>query len=173
MHRLSLAIGIAGKLVHEMGVTDNWEGVVELLQQEFADSGQDRSMEEHIIRTSLAAIKGVHRDKILRLFNAFAIVPEDTQLPIDMVAMLFEAENETPLDKPPSVLNIRRWLKFLIDRSLILGTVDRPSLHGELLNTPSRRLTHIHHSLLSMQSLLWPLLAILIFTALSSIVHTR
>ena len=86
-------------------------------------------MEERIIRTSLNAIKGPHRDKILRLFNAFAIVPEDTRTPIEVVAMLFEAESETPLPKPPSLLNIRRWLKVLIDRSLILGTVDRPSLH--------------------------------------------
>ena len=113
--RLPLALGIAGKLVQEMGVTDNWDGVVELMQEEFSDSGQDRSMEERIIRTSLNAIKGPHRDKILRLFNAFAIVPEDTRTPIEMVAMLFEAESETPLPKPPSLLNIRRWLKVLID----------------------------------------------------------
>ena len=47
--RLPLALGIAGKLVHEMGVTDDWDGVVELMQEEFSDSGQDRSMEERII----------------------------------------------------------------------------------------------------------------------------
>ena len=52
--RLPLALGIAGKLVHEMGVTDDWDGVVELMQEEFSDSGQDRSMEERIIRTSLS-----------------------------------------------------------------------------------------------------------------------
>ena len=131
---LPLAIGIAGKLVHEMGVTDDWDGVVELMQEEFSDSGQDRGMEERIIRTSLSAIKGPHRDKILRLFNAFAIVPEDIQIPIEMVAMLFEAESETPLPKPPPLLNIRRWLKVLIDRSLILGTVDRPSLHDIVMD---------------------------------------
>eukprot|EP01045_Picozoa_sp_COSAG04_P015045 COSAG04_NODE_1165_length_7994_cov_50.104370_3_plen_574_part_00 len=132
--RLPLALGIAGKLVHEMGVTDDWDGVVELMQEEFSDSGQDRSMEERIIRTSLSAIKGPHRDKILRLFYALAIVPEDTRIPIELVAMLFEAESETPLPKPPSLLNIRRWLKVLIDRSLILGTVDRPSLHDIVMD---------------------------------------
>ena len=94
MQRLSLAIGIAGKLVHEMGVTDNWEGVVELLREEFSDSGQDCSMEERIIRTSLNAITGVHREKILRLFNALAVTPEDVPLPIEVLANLFEAESE-------------------------------------------------------------------------------
>lgn len=126
----SIAIGIAGKIVHEMGVTDDWDGVVDLLREEFSDTGQDRSMEERIIRTSLNAIAGAHRTQILRLFNAFAIAPEDTWIPIEIVAALFEAESETTLAKSPSLLNIRRWLKVLIDRSLLLGTVDRPSLHG-------------------------------------------
>ena len=133
-NRLPLALGIAGKLVHEMGVTEDWDGVLELMQNEFSDSGQDRSMEERIIQTSLSAIKGPHRDKILRLFNAFAVVPEDTRIPIEMVGMLFEVENEIPLPKPPSLLNIRRWLKMLIDRSLVLGTVDRPSLHDIVMD---------------------------------------
>lgn len=130
--RLPLALGIAGNLVREMGLTEDWAGVMSLMQEEFSDSGQDRSMEERIIRTSLNSIKGAHRDKVLRLFRAFAIAPEDTRIPIEVAAALFEAESETPLAKPPSVLNVRRWLKVLIDRSLILGTVDRPSLHGEL-----------------------------------------
>eukprot|EP01043_Picozoa_sp_COSAG02_P063948 COSAG02_NODE_9206_length_2289_cov_1.807306_1_plen_144_part_00 len=123
-----------------MGVTNDWDGIIELLQEEFSDSGQNRSMEERIIRTSLGAIKGVHHDKILRLFNAFAVAPEDTRLPIEVVASLFEAESETPLAKAPSLLNIRRWLKVLIDRSLILGTVDRPSLHGQTYPYLSHRL---------------------------------
>jgi hypothetical protein len=100
-----------------------------MMKDEFSDTGQDRSMEERIIRTSLSAIKGPHRGKILSLFYAFAIVPEDTRTPIEVVTHLFEAESATPLPKPPSLLHIRRWLKVLIDRSLLLGTVDRPSLH--------------------------------------------
>lgn len=116
--------------MHEMGVTDDWEGVVELLREEFSESDQECSMEERIIRTSLNAIAGPHRADILRLFNAFAVTPEDMQLPIEVIAALFEAESETPLAKPPSIWKIRKWLKVLIDRSLVLGTVDRPSLHG-------------------------------------------
>ena len=33
------------------------------------------------------------------------------------------------LMKRPSILSTRRWLKGLIDRSLVLGTVDRPAMH--------------------------------------------
>jgi hypothetical protein len=127
--QLPLTLGIAGKVIKGLGVTDDWREVLELMQEEFQESAQDRSMEERIIRTSLSAIKGPQADNILRLFHALAIVPEDTRIPIEVVAMLFEAEGEAPLPKPPSLLNIRRWLKALIDRSLILGTVDRPQLH--------------------------------------------
>ena len=132
--RLPLALSIAGKLVCEMGVVGDWEGVVDMMEDEFSDTGQDDSMEERVIRTSLSGIKGPHRDNVLRLFYAFAIVPEDTRTPIEMVRMLFEAESETPLPKPPSLINVRRWLKVLIDRSLILGTVDRPSLHDLVMD---------------------------------------
>ena len=135
---LPLTLGIAGKLIKELGVTDDWSGVLELMKQEFNDSGQERSMAERIIRTSLNAIKGPlasDRDNILRLFRAFAVVPEDMRIPIEMVGMLFEVESETPLPPGlPSLLNIRRWLKVLIDRSLILGTVDRPSLHDIVMD---------------------------------------
>jgi hypothetical protein len=131
---LPLTLGIAAKLIKELGVTDDWSGVLELMKQEFNDSGQERSMAERIIRTSLKAIRGASRDNVLRLFRAFAVVPEDTRIPIEMVGMLYEAEGETPLDRPPSLLNVRRWLKVLIDRSLILGTVDRPSLHDIVMD---------------------------------------
>ena len=41
--------------------------------------------------------------------------------------MLYEAEVSTDGDEPgskrPTVLNLRRWLKSLLDRGLCLGTV--------------------------------------------------
>ena len=114
---LPLTIGMAGKLVHEIrrdGLMDGeleWGGVVELLEEEFSEGGQHRSMEERIIRTSLRAIKGPHRKNVIRLFHALAIVPEDTRVPIEVVRMLFEAESETGLGAAaPSLLSIRRWL---------------------------------------------------------------
>ena len=46
--------------------------------------------------------------------------------------MMYDAVYETT--KAASVLHIRKWLKMLIDRSLVLGTVDRASLHDLVLD---------------------------------------
>ena len=45
---------------------------------------------------------------------------------------MYDAVYET--SKPTSILHIRKWLKLLIDRSLVLGTVDRASLHDLVLD---------------------------------------
>ena len=137
---LPLAIGMAGKLAQEIGLDGDWCGVVELLEEEFSGSGQTRSMEERVIRTSLNAIKGKNREKIVRLLHAFAMVPEDIRVPLEVVMMLYQAENNAggggggggggaEQQTAPNLLSIRRWLKVLLDRNLILGSVDRPSLH--------------------------------------------
>eukprot|EP01052_Picozoa_sp_SAG31_P002383 SAG31_NODE_84_length_27014_cov_3.743006_10_plen_204_part_00 len=132
--RLPLSLAIVGKLVREcrrdsrpMNELD-WAAILEQLQEEFSDSDQHSRMQDRIIRTSLRSIKGPHRKNILQLFDAFATVPEDARIPIEMVQMLYEAGENVTRAKP-SLLSIRRWLKVLIDRSLILGSVDRPSLH--------------------------------------------
>lgn len=62
-----ISVSLQGKLIKAWpGATDNWNDVVELMREEFTDSGQDHSLEGRIIRTSLSAIKGSHREKILR-----------------------------------------------------------------------------------------------------------
>lgn len=112
---LPLAIGMAGKLAQEIGLGGDWSGVVELLKEEFSDGGQARSMEERVIRTSLNAIHRHERNavQIVRLLHAFATVPEDTRVPLEVMAMLYRAEGD-PDDDPPSLLSIRRWLKCLL-----------------------------------------------------------
>jgi hypothetical protein len=107
-------------------------------------------MENSVIRTSLKGIKGRHREQVIQLFCGFALVPEDTHCPLEVLAMIFEvtcplaassrqgsaelsrddvanASVEPP--KPTSRLLLRKWLKVLIDRSLVLGSVDRPQLY--------------------------------------------
>jgi hypothetical protein len=127
-----LALGIAGKLLKGMSLSagSDWSGVLAVLEQEVGGS-----MEESIIASSLREIRGPHRDDILGLFRCFALVPEDTFCPLDVLRLIFEASQPSfvavdagALAAPP-VLSLRRWLKILIDRSLVLGTVDRPSLH--------------------------------------------
>ena len=137
---LPLAIGIAGRLIRELcDGPDDWDGVVNLLQEEFGAAGHGQSMEERIITTSLHAIPEAQQRNVFRLFNAFALVAEDTAVPLDVLGMLFEAcEPPTePQSKPkstsdktfpkgkPKRAQLRRWLKMLIDRSLVLGTVDK------------------------------------------------
>ena len=123
--------------------------VLAVLKEEFGEGGQVRSMENSVIRTSLKGIKDRHREQVIQLFCGFAMVPEDTHCPLEVLAMIFEvtrplaasnrrgssalvsdaganASGEQP--RPTSKLMIRKWLKMLIDRSLVLGSVDKPQL---------------------------------------------
>ena len=53
------------------------------------------------------------------------------------MAMIFQAcasASSTESVPRPSILSIRRWLKVLIDRSLVLGTVDRFFVHDLVLD---------------------------------------
>lgn len=91
---------------------------------------------------------------VIKLFYAFALVPEDTVVPLEILGMIYATSTSNSnsngsnsngsstavaaadVDAAPPRLLIRKWLKMLIDRSLVLGTVDRPQLHdivGEFL----------------------------------------
>ena len=131
---LPLSIGMAGKLVTDrVSDGDDWRGILEKLEEEFDQGGRTQSMEENVIVASLRGIRGRHRVEIVALFRAMCLIPEDVQAPLDVLAMMYEAEvssdDDVPGSKRPTLLNLRRWLKTLLDRSLALGTVDRPSLH--------------------------------------------
>ena len=101
-----------------------------MLREEFEESGQTRAMENSVIRTSLRSISGSSKDEIINLFLIFAMVPEDTQVPLEILEMMLDASGfyKGSDVKLPSRIQIRRWVKALINRSLILGTVDRPQL---------------------------------------------
>ena len=45
--------------------------------------------------------------------------------------LIFKATNE---GVAVSIMHIRKWLRILIDRSLVLGTIDRPSVHDLVLD---------------------------------------
>jgi|EP01049_Picozoa_sp_SAG25_P004910 hypothetical protein len=71
---LPLALAMAGRLISDLGIEDNWDGVTELLRDELT---QTSSAEQHIIRASLGSLPGTERDKvsITTLFKLFAMVP--------------------------------------------------------------------------------------------------
>jgi hypothetical protein len=128
-------------------ITDDWSGVVAVLKDEFGEGGQARSMENSIIRTSLKSIKGSQQEEAMQLFYTFALVPEDTFCPLEILGYLFCATglvrggNKKQLKVIPPRLLVRKWLKVLIDRSLVLGTVDRPQLHDIVLEFVSGQFT--------------------------------
>eukprot|EP01047_Picozoa_sp_COSAG01_P017246 COSAG01_NODE_909_length_12785_cov_4.201876_6_plen_336_part_00 len=129
---LPLAISIAGKLVKDMALdaSDDWDGILEVLKEEF-DDGNRRSVEESVIMTSLKSIHGSQKENVTALFKCLAIIPEDTATPLDILALVFQAGCSTADNriKRPRILMLRRWLKSLIDRSLCVGTVDNVALH--------------------------------------------
>ena len=132
--RLPLALVMAGKLILELDVGTEWEGITSILREELRGNEQASSREQGVIRASLAGLKGSERDRTgsRKLFQLFGLVPEDTACPLECLQLMYDAVYET--SKPTSILHIRKWLKILIDRSLVLGTVDRASLHDLVLD---------------------------------------
>eukprot|EP01050_Picozoa_sp_SAG11_P002065 SAG11_NODE_100_length_16863_cov_12.374911_7_plen_686_part_00 len=127
---LPLAIGMAGKFLEEYGLADggaDWEGILSEIKDEFGQSDQTKSIEERIIATSLKSLKGPESQQIIALFHAMALIPEDQQCPLEVLPLLLEAHSVG--ERRRSVLRVRKWLKKLLDRSLVLGTINRPSLH--------------------------------------------
>lgn len=143
--RLPLTIGVAGKLIRQlaqgsdMADASNWVDIVALLEDELNDPDGCMSIEESVIRASIKAIPKKIRKHVTQLFQGFAMVPEDTFVPLPVLGMIFDACNapSTPAatdQKPLSRIQVRRYIKVLIDRSLVLGTVDRPQLHDVMLD---------------------------------------
>eukprot|EP01047_Picozoa_sp_COSAG01_P042920 COSAG01_NODE_3777_length_5704_cov_34.622658_2_plen_714_part_00 len=130
---LPLTISIAGKLVKEVDIQGaaDWDGVVEMMKEEFAENDEQRTVEQAVISASMKSICGRHAKSVMHLFKSLALLPEDAVVPIDIVSIMFTSVlgDDGSSKKSPSIPLARRWLKQLIDRSLVLGTVDRPALH--------------------------------------------
>ena len=148
--RLPLTIGVAGKLIRQlaqgssMSEASDWTDVVSLLEDEMNDPDGSLSVEESVIRASIKAIPKKIRKQVTQLFHGFALAPEDTLVPLPVVGMLYDAcssfGDSGASAKPLPRLQIRRYLKALIDRSLVLGTVDRPQLHDVMLDYVQKEL---------------------------------
>ena len=146
--RLPLTIGVAGKLIRQlahgstMSEAGDWTDVVALLEEELNDPDGSMSIEESVIRASIKAIPKKSRKQCTQLFISFGLIPEDTLVPLSMLGLVYHAcsdletkDNEIGTTKTSlSRLQVRRCLKLLIDRSLVLGTVDRPQLHDVMLD---------------------------------------
>ena len=130
----------------------DWGDVIALLQAELSDPHGDLSIEESVIRASIKAIPVKFQKQVTRLFTSFALCPEDTHVPLDVLGLMYDAceggsattSSSTNAAKatPHSIarLQVRKYLKVLLDRSLVLGTVDRPQLHDVMLEYVQKEL---------------------------------
>ena len=143
--RLPLTIGVAGKLIRQladgssMSEPSEWADILALLRDEMDDPNGSLSVEESVIRASIKAIPKKLQKQVTRLFYGFSLVPEDTHVPLPILGMIYAACGDSDIDgggtaAPLSRMQVRRYLKILIDRSLVLGTVDRPQLHDVMLD---------------------------------------
>ena len=89
--------------------------------------GDETSVEYRVISASLAAIPSRDREDAQRIFSVFALVAEDTFVPLAVFRILLSAvmgESELVPE-----LQLRKWMQLLINRSIVLGTWERPQLH--------------------------------------------
>jgi hypothetical protein len=132
--RLPLALGIAGRLAAGLGLvgTEDWSGMIGVLKEELRESHSGGS-EEGMIRASLRGLKGsaAEQANVRSLLLLFALVPEDTHCPLEVLLLMF---NATHADADATMMHIRNWLRILLNRSLVLGTIDRPSVHDLVLD---------------------------------------
>jgi hypothetical protein len=118
-------------MAKDLGLQQDWREVTAMIKEELSVGGEARSAEDGIIATSLRAIKGPHAASARNLLKAFRLVPEDAKVPLEALAWICEASiaAEGGDGGTPSLLQLRRWTKLLIDRCLVLGPIDMPSLH--------------------------------------------
>eukprot|EP01047_Picozoa_sp_COSAG01_P022627 COSAG01_NODE_1350_length_10605_cov_43.649743_2_plen_453_part_00 len=122
--RLPLALGIAGRLAAGLGLvgTRDWSGMIGVLKEELRES-HSGGTEEGMIRASLRGLKGSAQEQanVRKMFLLFAHIPEDTHAPLSVLLLMFNALNNT--GPPASIMHIRKWLRILINRSLVLVSI--------------------------------------------------
>ena len=106
--------------------------MIGVLREELRES-HSGGREEGMIRASLRGLKGSAKEQanVKSLLLLFALVPEDTHCPLEVLLLMFNAVHQ---DSGATVMHLRKWLRILLNRSLVLGTVDRPSLHDLVLD---------------------------------------
>ena len=107
-----------------------------MMRDEMSVDGEARSAEDTVIATSLRAIKGTHAESARMLLRAFRLVPEDVKIPLEALQCVYAASNEVDTGQAAGAATsllplhqLRRITKILIDRCLLLGPIDQPSIH--------------------------------------------
>jgi hypothetical protein len=132
--RLPLALGIAGRLAASLGLvgTEDWRDMIGVLKEELR-ANHSGGVQEGMIRASLRGLTGSAQEQanVKSVLLLFALVPEDTHCPLEVLLLMFNAVHP---GSSVSMMHLRKWLRVLIARSLVLGTVDRSSVHDLVLD---------------------------------------
>jgi hypothetical protein len=152
---LPLSLAISGKLIRDLAVGDDWSGIPDILTDELR--GKTVNAERGVISASLAALgESKESDNIQKLFKLFALIPEDTAAPLEVLCLMFNAVYGPNLQDTPDshtvgtrlhrqamvtkqasktpLLLLRKWLAVLLERSLVMGLIDRAQLHDLVLD---------------------------------------
>ena len=131
---------LTGKMLKDFGVAtgSDWTGVPDIMRQELrgsgsADEGSTDTIEYRVIAASLEAIPRRDRAKAKQVFQTFALVAEDTHVPLAAFRILLSALTGDTELMPE--LALRKYMQTLINRSLVLGTWERPQLHDSELTS--------------------------------------
>jgi hypothetical protein len=133
---LPLALDIAGKMLKSLSLdsTDlsSWRDVPKTLAEQMKSVNDATPIDEtigyKIIGAGLLKIPQQDQQAVATIFSVFAVVAEDTHVPMSAFRTMFGALSEDG-GACPSELQLRMWLQMLIDRSLVLGSWERPQLH--------------------------------------------
>ena len=106
--------------------------MIGVLKEELRES-HSGGAEEGMIRASLRGLKGSASEQanVKSLLLLFAFVPEDTHCPLEVLLLMYQSVHA---DAGATMMHLRKWLRILINRSLVLGTIDRPSVHDLVLD---------------------------------------
>eukprot|EP01051_Picozoa_sp_SAG22_P006380 SAG22_NODE_416_length_10804_cov_4.791126_4_plen_1245_part_00 len=140
--RLPLALEMAGRLIQgfglDLGVSRNWKGIPEQIREQLqggsSSGGRDGgggAVEDRLIMASIESMDGVsaaEKAQLKNLLYLFAVVPEDTYLIPEAMAIMYNAIFSAE-GKPVPPLKLRMLTQTLINRSLVLGQCERPQVH--------------------------------------------
>ena len=127
--RLPLAVDLCGRMLKDFGVSgSDWVGIPQLLQEELRSGDRDETTVEYrVLAASLSSIPLRDRESAKKVFQVFALVAEDTHIPMGAFRILLSAvTGETELVPE---MTLRRWIQVLVNRSIVLGSWEKPSLH--------------------------------------------
>ena len=122
--QLPLYVSICGGVIHDYeGATDWQTELVDMLQLDRVGliddiAGSDGDTGERIVDASLNMLQD---DDAAALFQSLALCPEDVPVSVPAAQLICEADDSNT--SKVSAVSMRRWMKKLLDRNLLQGSI--------------------------------------------------